>query len=79
MKSFAMNESPAFLTVPCRLRIDGLTDRELYALASPRRKQKAKTRRALHAEMGRRYLGLSAAPEMAAVPVNIAAAPTEGA
>ena len=62
MNSSAMNEAPAFLTVPCCIRVDSLSDRELHALSSPRRKQKAKTRRTLHAEMGRRYLGLSAAP-----------------
>lgn len=61
-----MSEHPAFLTMPCRQRIDSLTDPDLYALSSPRRKQTAKTRRALHAEMGRRYCGMSAAPEMAA-------------
>ncbi len=48
--------NPAFLIVLSRVRVDSLPDGELHALSSPRRKQKPKTRRALHAEIGRRYV-----------------------
>ena len=63
-----MSEHPSFLGVPFLIPVDSLSDHDLYALSSPRYRQKAKTRRALHVEMGRRYCGMSAAPEMAAVP-----------